>query len=511
MIEQLSLLPHYLTAHLQLTLLALLLSIIGSIPVGIAATRIKWLERPTLAVASVIQTIPSLAFLALMVPILSFLELRSIGFLPAIIGLTLYGVLPVLRNTVTGIAGVPPEFKEAARGVGMTPHQQLTLVELPLAMPVIIAGIRTATIWLVGITTLSTPVGATSLGNYIFSGLQTRNYSAIIIGCIAAAALALLLDGLVRAIEAGLVKRKRRSLVTSLSIFAVLYGYVFVTLLSPLFGEQTRPVVIGSKTFTEQYILSNTLARWIEQETVHQTELVQSLGSMVAFDALNAGDIDIYVDYSGTLWANAMHRSDSNSSRVEVLNAVTRFLHNEHGITIGATLGFENAYALAVRRTDALQNDLLSISDLRPFAPSLSIGGDYEFFARPEWIAIRDTYGLEFRELRTMDPALMYQATNEREVDVIGAFSTDGRISSYDLQVLKDDLNTIPPYDAVVLLSARLAYDAPEVLSAIARLDGMISAETMRRMNRLVDEDGAAPATVAVSLIEQLSVELSLQ
>ena len=182
--ELLAVLPSYLTAHLQLTLLALLLSVGVSVPLGVAATRVAWIEQPALALAGLIQTVPSLALLAAMVPVLAALGLQSIGFLPAIVGLTLYGVLPVLRNTVTGIAGVDPALTEAARGVGMTPRQQLLLVELPLAMPIIVAGIRTATVWVVGIATLSTPVGATSLGNYIFSGLQTRNYTAILVGCV---------------------------------------------------------------------------------------------------------------------------------------------------------------------------------------------------------------------------------------------------------------------------------------------------------------------------------------
>ena len=203
MSEQLALLPEYLTAHLQLTLLALLCSTAVSLPAGVAVTRVAWLERPVLGAAAVIQTVPSLALLAVMVPLLAGLGVQSIGFLPAFIGLTLYGVLPILRNTVTGIAGVDPALTEAARAVGMTPWQQLRRVELPLAMPVIVAGLRTATVWTVGVATLSTPVGATSLGNYIFSGLQTRNYTSVLVGCAAAAVLALVLDGLVRGLSAG--------------------------------------------------------------------------------------------------------------------------------------------------------------------------------------------------------------------------------------------------------------------------------------------------------------------
>ena len=216
--EQLALLPGYLPAHLQLTLFALLAGAAVSIPAGIVITRSRRLERPVLAVASVIQTVPSLALLAVMVPALSSLGLRSIGFLPAFIGLTLYSVLPVLRNTVTGFAGLDPALKEAARGVGMTSRQQLWRVELPLALPVILAGLRTSTVWTVGMATLSTPVGAPSLGNYIFAGLQTRNLTAVLVGCVAAAGLALLLDGLVRALGAAVLARRRSSLVAVLAV-----------------------------------------------------------------------------------------------------------------------------------------------------------------------------------------------------------------------------------------------------------------------------------------------------
>ena len=246
MSEQLALLPEYLTAHLQLTLVALLLSAATALPLGIAATRSRWLEPVALGVAGVIQTVPGLALLALMVPLLAAADLQSIGFLPAICGLTLYGVFPILRNTVTGISGVSPVYKEAARGVGMTPRQQLVRVELPLAMPVIVAGLRTATVWLVGITTLSTPVGATSLGNYIFSGLQIRNYTAVVVGCVAAGGLALILDGLVRAVEDGLVRRRRRQVAAALGIAVLLYGYAGATL-AARWSDPERPVVVGSR------------------------------------------------------------------------------------------------------------------------------------------------------------------------------------------------------------------------------------------------------------------------
>lgn len=505
MSEQLALLPEYLTAHLQLTLLALLLSAAVSLPLGVAVTRFPRLEPLVLAVAGIIQTIPGLALLAIMVPLLAAMGFQSIGFFPAVAGLTLYGVFPILRNTVTGLAGVDPALKEAAQGVGMTPRQQLVRVELPLAMPVIVAGLRTATIWLVGMTTLSTPVGATSLGNYIFSGLQTRNYTAVLVGCMAAAGLALLLDGTIRTIERGLTDRRRRSVLASLALVTGLWIYVAGTLAAPFVTDRARPIVIGSKTFTEQYVLSAILAQWIEQETGRPTQLVQSLGSIVAFDALDAGEIDVYVDYSGTLWANIMGRASEPATTQEVLHALERYLQGERDITLVTTLGFENAYALAVRAEDAGRLHLRRISDLAPHAPAMAIGGDYEFFARPEWTAIREVYGLSFAEQRMMDSTLMYQAVAQENVDVISAFSSDGRVAAYGLTLLDDDRDAIPPYDAVVLVGLNVASRYPDVVQALARLEHSISVDAMRTMNLAVDEAGESPSAVAAGFVQALT------
>jgi osmoprotectant transport system permease protein len=495
--DQIALLPQYVTAHLQLTLFALAAGTAFSIPAGIAITRSPRFERPVLAVASVIQTVPSLALLAVMVPALSALGLRSIGFLPALIGLSLYSVLPILRNTVTGLSGLDPALTEAARGVGMTPRQQLWRVELPLAMPVILAGVRTATVWTVGMATLSTPVGAASLGNYIFSGLQTRNLTSVLVGCVGAAALALVLDGLVRALGAALVGRRRTPLLVVLAALGVLFAYSSVTFVQGLRRSGPERIVIGAKTFTEQYILARILALQIEKSTGSPVEVVSSLGSTVVFDALRTGEIDAYVEYSGTIWATIMHRDSAPTTRAAVLSEVGRFLESQHGIAVAGALGFENAYALAMRRGQAADLAVNSIADLARHAPRLSIGGDYEFFDRAEWRAIRNTYGLEFQDRRSMDPSLMYQAVANGQVDVIGAFSSDGRIAALDLTVLQDERGAIPPYDAIILAGPRLVRERRDVLAALGALAGKIDADEMRRMNLAVDQEGAAPEEVA--------------
>ncbi len=504
MSEQLALLPGYLTAHLQLTLAALAASTAVSVPLGLLATRVRWLEQPILGVAGIIQTVPSLALLAIMVPALAMLSLPSIGVLPAFIGLTLYGVLPVLRNTVTGIAGVDPALTEAARGVGMTEWQQLWRVQVPLALPVIVAGLRTSTVWVVGMATLSTPVGATSLGNYIFSGLQTRNYTAVLVGCVAAAGLALVLDGLVHTAESAIAARRRGRLAAALVAAAALCAYAGVTFARSLSVDRRDQVVIGAKTFTEQYILSALLADVVERDTGLATRRLPSLGSTVAFDALRDGTIDVYVDYTGTIWATIMHRTTLPPRRAQVLDEVRRYLKEADGITLVCPLGFENAYALAMREADAARLGIRRIGDLEPLAPRMSIGGDYEFFSRPEWKAIQRVYGLHFAGERSMDSSLMYQAVAQGSVDVLSAFSTDGRIAAFGLRVLDDDRGAIPPYDAVILASGRLAARHPDVVAALATLGGTIDAARMRRMNFAVDEQGESPAAVARQALEEL-------
>jgi osmoprotectant transport system permease protein len=516
MAEALRLLPGFFTAHLQLTLAALLLAVAVAVPLGVAVARRSRLETPLLGITSVIQTIPGLALLAIMVPALAALggltqrafgfELHSIGFLPALIALALYALLPILRGTLVGISGVDPALVEAARGVGMTESELLRRVQLPLAMPVIVAGLRTAAVWVVGTATLSTPVGATSLGNFIFSGLQTRNYVSVGVGCVAAAALALLLDQLIRALETG-VRDRRRGLVNgALAVFALLCAWAAVGFASPAAGPASRPVVIGAKTFTEQYVLAELLAARIEGATGLPTRTLPSLGSTVAFDALRSNEIDVYVEYSGTIYATLMHRSELPDDRSRVLAEVTQFLRAEHAIEVAAALGFENTYALGMRAAHARELGIERISQLGAHAPRLEIGGDYEFFQRPEWTALQRRYGLAFRAQRSMDSSLMYQAVAQGDVDVITAFSTDGRIAAEDIQLLEDDRGAIPPYDALVLVGPRAAREQPRLVAALAALAGGIDADAMRRMNLAVDQGGRTPAEVAREFLLSLNL-----
>lgn len=507
--EALARLPDYLGNHLRVSAVALALGLIISFPLALFVRNRPALRGILLALASIVQTIPGLALLALFFPLLLILSAWSLqlfdagfsafGFLPSVLALALYSMLPVLRNTVTGLQGIDPAILEAARGAGMTPRQSLTMVELPLALPIIMAGVRTAAVWVIGTATLSTPIGQTSLGNYIFAGLQTQNWVFVLFGCIAAAALALAVDQLLALLESGIRYHKHMRSALGGAGLALLVAAAFV----PLSGQTRSDYVVGAKTFTESYVLSSLIAQRLEAADLSARQR-EGLGSNVIFDALRAGEIDVYVDYSGTLWANQLKRTDVKP-RQQVLAELTTELDEKYGVTLLGGLGFENAYALVMPRKRAEELGIRSIADLAGRASGWSIGGDYEFFSRPEWVAVRNAYGLNFREQRQMQADFMYPAVAAGEVDVIAGFTSDGLIAQYDLVVLTDPKQAIPPYDAILLLSPQRADDAA-LQAALRPLIGKIDIATMREANlRAGGSQGAAsPQTVARWLWEKV-------
>ncbi|MBL8680494.1 MAG: ABC transporter permease/substrate-binding protein [Myxococcales bacterium] len=496
-------LPERLAAHVALALTALAAGIAVALPLGVWASRRPRVALSVGAVAGAVQTVPSLALLAFMVPLLAAMGLRAIGYLPALLALSLYSVLPVLRNTVAAMRALDPAVLEAADGVGMTPGQRLFRVELPLAAPLVVAGVRTSVVWTVGSATLSTPVGATSLGDYIFAGLQTSNHRSVLVGCVASALLALALDAIVALAERGFVRRRRAWIASALVALLVIVAGASVTLARGRRASGRGAITIGAKTFTEQYILARVLSRQIQRRAGSEARVLDSLGSTVAFDALAANQIDAYVDYTGTLWTTILHRAEIIRDRRRLRDELDRALRARYGVRIVASLGFENTYAIAVRRSLATERRLRTITDLARESPSLSIAGDYEIFSRPEWRTIEQAYAPRFASQRSMDPALLYDAARSGQVDAITAFSTDGRIATYDLVVCDDDRAVIPPYDAVVLVSARVARERPDVVAALAALERSIDAAAMRAANARVDAQHEDPGRVAETLLRR--------
>lgn len=504
-----ALLPERLGQHVLLSAAALALGLVVSLPLAVLAARRPGLRWAALTVAGLIQTIPGLALLALFYPLLlalSALSLRlfglqtqALGFLPALLALGLYSMLPILRNTVAGLTGIDPAITEAAQGVGMTRSQMLWRVEAPLAAPVVMAGVRTAAVWTIGAATLSTPVGQTSLGDYIFSGLQTEDWVSVLFGCAAAAGLALIADQLLGLVEAGVARRDRRRIWLGASGLAAGIAIALFGLHGAPGAGASRAYVIGTKNFSEQFILAELMGRRLQAEGA-AVRRKDGLGSAVIFRALAAGEIDAYVDYSGTLWTNVLGRTDT-PSRQQLLAELSRELKRRYGVVVLGSLGFENAYALAMRPDRASALGVRDIAGLSPRAPALTLGSDLEFLSRPEWRALRGAYGLRFGSEHAYNPTFMYRALEAGDADVISAFSSDGRIAARGLVVLADPRHAIPPYDAVILLSPRRAADQ-RLRHALQPLLGAISVEDMRQANLMVDrdQDKRTPAEAAAWL-----------
>ncbi len=484
-----------LAAHVVLSASAIGLAMLIALPLAVWASRSAIVARLALSLASLVQTIPALALLALFFPLL--LSLRSVfgeglptlGFLPALMALTLYALLPILRNAVTAQANLDEGALEAADGVGMTKWQKLVLVEAPLSAPFIMAGIRTASVWTIGAATLASTIGQPSLGDPIFAGLQTQNWALVLAGCLASAGLALAADNLLWVIEVGLARRARW--MTLGGIAAVLLG-ILAALWAQSVEQDERRIVIAAKQFSEQYILAELIGARLEAAG-YEVELRENLGSAVVHSAVASSNVDISVDYTGTIWTNYLGRKD-NPGREAMYETIRDWEWRQNKVKVLGRLGFENAYAFAMRADRAAELGVSSLGDLVAVAPQLTVGGDPEFFERPEWIAVRDAYGLRFARSRNFAPTFMYNALQSGEADVISAYTSDGRIAADKLVVLADPEGALPSYDALLMLSPRIA-ENEGVIAALTPLLGAISVEAMREANLSVDREDAQKLT----------------
>ncbi|MCF6157420.1 MAG: ABC transporter permease subunit [wastewater metagenome] len=503
--------------HILLTGISTSLAILIGIPLGILANQVRGLRGILLSTVGVLQTIPSLAMLAILLALL-----QKIGVVPAITALTLYALLPIVRNTYTGLEAIPPEMAEAALGIGMTPGQQLWLVKLPLALPMIIAGIRTAVVVNVGIATLSAFIGAGGLGQFINRGLALSNTRLILLGAVPAGILALFVDfsiatagwGLhpARKTEYGLRKTILRITALSLPFTLFILGVIaYSTGLTKtsvtVAGESSVPqaiVRIGTKNFTEQFILGEMMAQLIEARTGLSVERKFNLGgTMICHGSLISGGIDIYPEYTGT-GLTAILQKKMVSDPDSVLPIVREAYQERFQVKWLFPFGFNNTYAITVRKMDANQHNWHTISDLASAASGLRAGFTGEFAERPDgYPGIIREYGFQFGSIQDLDPAILYEAIARNQVDVICAFATDGRITAYQLQPLKDNRNVFPPYHCAPVIREKTLKKYPEISDALQPLAGILDNETMQRLNYEVDERKRMPKKVAEEFLRK--------
>ncbi len=472
--------------HLFLVLWSTVVAIAIGLPAGIVAAHRPRIGRPLLAAASIAQTIPSLALLGFLLP-LPFIG--GIGPRIAIVALILYALLPIVRSTAAGLRSIDPSVIDAGIAMGMTPRQLLWLVELPLALPSIVSGIRIATIVGIGTATIAAAIGAGGLGEYIFRGLSMVDSTVILAGAIPAALLALVAPG-----------RHRLSRAAPAAVAA---ASVLVATLAAAGMGSARPdaIVVGSKNFTEQVLLGELLAQTLERRGLTVTRRLNLGGSFICDRAIRAGDIDAYVEYTGTALAAILKQPIVKEP--EAAFTAVRDAYGRAGLSVLPPLGFNNTFAIVVRGADATALDLRTIDDLRRVETRWRPGFGYEFAERTDGYAgLASAYGLHFTTPpRVMDLDLVYRALASRQVDVIAGDATSGLIKALDLAMLTDNRRYFPPYHAVPIVRSAVLLAHPEVREALAQLAGTISEDDMRAMNAAVDvEHRDAAATVRAFL-----------
>ncbi|CAN5583287.1 glycine betaine ABC transporter substrate-binding protein [soil metagenome] len=479
-------------------------AILLGVPLGILLTRVRSLRTPVLGFANIMQTVPSLALFGLLIPI-PFIG--GIGARTAIIALALYALLPVIRNTVTGILGIDPKLIEAADAMGMTPRQRLTIVELPLAIPVILTGIRVAVVISVGVATVAAAVGAGGLGTYIFRGLRQNDNNLLVAGALASALLALLCDFALGEIERSYAigkrvspVRKRLAAAGVVTIFAAVIGLSYIsggkpqTLENATDTTNDRSIVVSSKDFTESVILAEILAQMLEKKGIAVTRKFE-LGGNLAHESLLSNQIDVYPEYTGTAYTAILKHAPITDPQA-VYDQTKAEYADKFKLVVSLPLGFSNDFAILVRGDVTRKHSLKTISDAVPLARDWQAGFGQDFMSRADgYPGFSKAYGFTFaKQPREMDLSLTYRALQSGELDIIAGNSTDGLIAALDLFQLADDKHYFPPYQAVFIARQQVSETLKETLD---KLKNAISTDEMRRLNYEVDGDKRTPQDVS--------------
>lgn len=484
--------------HLQLSIISLLIAVVIAVPVGILLTRKDSIAEVIIGIAAVLQTIPSLALLGFMILFV------GIGTTPAIIALTAYALLPILRNTYTGIKEVNPAIREAARGMGMNSLRSLIKVELPIALPTVMAGIRTSMVLIVGTATLAALIGAGGLGDLIMTGIQRSNNEYILLGAIPAALLALLFDGILRLTER---LSKRNSYKPVVAVIGLSLAIIFVPLLAGR-GAVGPDLVVGGKMGAEPEIVGNMYKHLIEEQTDLTVQVQGNLGATdFVFNALRVGDIDVYPEFSGTIVGELLALDDFSYDPDEAYQQAKEGIYDEYQFRFLEPMLYNNTYAIAVPRELAEEQGIETISDLNSVKDDWSFGFSFEFIDRQDGYAgFPERYGFELGNVTSLDVSAGFRAIESGDIEGTDVFSTDPQIVENDLLVLEDDENLFPPYQGAPLIREETLETYPEVEDILNQLAGKFSEEDIQELNYLVDIEDENPSDVARDYLVELGL-----
>ena len=477
-----------LLQHIQISLISLLIAMVIAMPLAFWTVKHAKVAEFLLQIASILQTIPSLALLGLLIPLV------GIGTVPAVIALIVYALLPIFQNTYLGLTEIDPALEEAADAFGMSRMQKLLKVELPLAMPTIISGIRTALVLIIGTATMAALIGAGGLGSFILLGIDRNNTALIIIGAVCSGALAIILSALIKWLEHASVK-------TALGVLAVSVLFLAGSGVYETVVNQKETITVAGKLGSEPEILINMYKELIEQGDSHvQVTLKPNFGKTTfLFSALKNGKIDIYPEFTGTIletFAKTPVKTTGLSEK-ETYDKAKELVNKQDKLTLLRPMAYDNTYALAVKASFKQKNHLKKISDLANITNKLKGGMTLEFIDRDDGFkGIKKLYGIDF-PVKSMEPALRYQAIDQNKVNIVDAYSTDSELRQYHLSILKDNKHNFPIYQGAPLMSNDFARRHPQVVRSLNKLAGKITEKQMQEMNYEVNVKNMDPGQVA--------------
>lgn len=503
-----------LIEHLKISLFSIVISIILGVGIGIIIFYNKKIRSFILGITNGIYTIPSIAVLGLFIPLI------GIGFWNASITLIIYGLLPIIRSTYTGLENIDPKIIEISQGMGATEFQTFKKIRLPLAMPIIISGVRTLVIMTISLAGIASFIGAGGLGQAIYRGINTNNPVLIIIGSVSIAFLAIFLDCLLNIYEKKSFQKlngnsasykktkisqdKKVLLLFGIAIFSV-FIFTFTKNTNNTKHDPNKKITIATKPSAEQLILGEMLSLLIQENTDITIEKKFSIGGGTSniHPAMLKGEVDIYPEYTGTSWLFVLKHEKPLDAK-EMYKEIKKEYEEKYKLEWLGLLGFNNTFALSMKEETAVKYNIKTFSDLAKLSKQFRFGAEFDFFEREDgYPGLKKLYGFDFKKLTELYINLKYKAIGGNEVDIINSFSTDSLIKKYKLITLKDDKNFFPAYDAGFVARKEILNKYPELIPLINKLNGLINDNTMIGLNYQVEVENQNPEDVARKFLEE--------
>ena len=484
--------------HILISLLAISIASVLGIILGIIISEYRRFSGLILGTVNILYTIPSIALLGF------FITITGVGNTTALIALIIYALLPIIRSTYTGIVNINPLIIEASEGMGSTKLQQLFKVKLPLALPVLMSGIRNMVTMTIALAGIASFVGAGGLGVAIYRGITTNNSAMTFLGSLLIAILALIFDFILGIIEKRLTNHKRTKYKVNfkliiLGLFIIIFGAYF-----SLNSKKDKTINIATKPMTEGYILGQMLTELIEQDTDLKVNMTTGVGGGTSniHPAMLKGEFDLYPEYTGTSWEAVLKKEGSyDESKFDELQKEYKEKYNLEYVNL---YGFNNTYGLAVNKDIAEKYNLKTYSDLAAVSNNLIFGAEYDFFEREDgYKELQKVYNVDFKKKIDMDIGLKYQAMKDKKIDVMVIFTTDGQLAISDVVVLEDDKKMYPSYRAGTVVRSEILSKYPELKAVLEKLNNILDDKTMADLNYQVESEGKKPEDVAREYLQE--------